>query len=109
MLIDAASHPRQGALCWDPPCVPIPPVQDQRIPVEDRDKLTGDNLIVYLALRERAMTGRELDLLCGGPGSAWRTRVSNVRVWLANHATGEVLPEAKRIGPRLYEYRIERG
>ena len=93
----------QQALDFTPPPRPVPPVIDRRVPAEDDGKLAGDNLIVLEALRRCAHTGAELEELLG-PGSAWRTRVSNVRRWLERR--GETVL-ARRVGPRLWVYSIE--
>jgi hypothetical protein len=78
-------------------------VIDQRVPAEDVAVLGRHNAIVLARLRQGPATGAQLEQLLG-PGSAWRTRVSNVRVWLQHH--GETVT-ARRAAPRLWLYRIE--
>jgi hypothetical protein len=54
-------------------------------------------------LRQGPATNVELAALLG-PGSAWRTRVSDVRLWLERH-TGETV-EASQVEGGLWSYRI---
>lgn len=94
---------RQHALDFEPPVELLPPVVDQRVPAEDVRALQGHNALVLERLRRGPATGRELDALLGG-GSAWRTRVSDVRRSLV----GETVL-ARRVGPRLWVYEIVAG
>ncbi len=82
---------------------PVPPVVDQRVPQDESLTLRGHNVAVMARLRMGPATGPELERLLG-PGSAWRTRVSDVRRWLGR--TGETV-RARRLAPRLWVYRIE--
>jgi hypothetical protein len=85
--------------------VPVPPVWDQRVSVADRPRLKGHNLIVLEALRRGPKTNGQLAQLLGG-ASAWRTRVSDVRLWLEKH-TGETITATRHTGG-LWIYRIEK-
>jgi hypothetical protein len=80
-----------------------PPVIDQRVPESDKTRLKGHNQTVLVRLRQGPATNSELAELLG-PGSAWRTRVSDVRLWLERH-TGETV-EATKVEGGLWSYRI---
>jgi hypothetical protein len=94
---------RQRSLPLDPAPEPVPPVVDQRVPLEDALVLAGHNALVLARLREGPAAGADLERLLG-PGSAWRTRVSDVRRWLRRR--GETVT-ATRVAPRLWLYQIE--
>lgn len=96
-----AHHAVQRALDFDP--WPLPQVVDQRVPEDERDALKGHNALVLDRLRAGGATGADLERLLG-PGSAWRTRVSDVRRWLRRR--GETVA-VKRLRPRVYLYRLE--
>ena len=99
----------QASLPLDPAPAPVPPVIDQRVCAADRAKLTGDNARILERLRRGPATGAQLAAwLCdeaGANASAWRTRVSDVRLWLQRH-TGETVA-TRRLRPRVYLYQIE--
>ena len=89
----------QQSIHW----TPVPPVIDQRVSKSDSARLKGHNAIVLARLRKGPAFNTQLSTLLG-PGSAWRTRVSNVRVWLERH-TGETV-EASKVEGGLWSYRI---
>ena len=89
----------QQSIQW----TPLPPVIDQRVPKSDIPRLKGHNATVLARLRQGPATNVELAALLG-PGSAWRTRVSDVRLWLERH-TGETV-EASQVEGGLWSYRI---
>lgn len=61
---------------------PLPPVQDQRVPVAERRRLGGMSARIVELLRQRGVvTNREFAEEFP-PGAAWRTRVSDARRWL---------------------------
>lgn len=73
------ANPRQRAL---PGLRPEPPVQDQRVPVGERRRLGGMSARIVELLRQRGViTNREFAEEFP-PGAAWRTRVSDARLWL---------------------------
>lgn len=82
---------------------PVPPVVDQRVAGDERDALKGHNAAVLARLRQGPATGADLERLLG-PGSAWRTRVSDVRRWLERR--GETV-RTRRLRPRVYVYFLE--
>ena len=98
-IVPGASCDAQRAFDWTPP----PPVIDQRVPESDKTRLKGHNAAVLLMLRRGPATNAELAQMLG-PGSAWRTRVSDVRLWLERH-TGETV-EATKVEGGLWSYRI---
>jgi hypothetical protein len=100
-----AAHPvaRQRPLPLDPEPQPVPPVVDERLDLTEEGKLRGDNALVLRRLRLGPAYGRDLERLLG-PGSAWRTRVSDVRRWLRRE--GETI-RAHREASRLWRYQIE--
>jgi hypothetical protein len=101
------AHPvtRQRALPLSPPPAPVPPVRDQRVGVADRPRLAGHNLRVLDRLRVGAATNAELAALLG-PASAWRTRVSDCRLWLERHE-GLTVRAERCLSDGLWLYRIE--
>ncbi len=98
-IAPGASCDAQRAFEWTPP----PPVIDQRVPESDKTRLKGHNATVLARPRQGPATNVELAALLG-PGSAWRTRVSDVRLWLERH-TGETV-EATKVEGGLWSYRI---
>jgi hypothetical protein len=101
-------HPRlpapvQAALDFAPQ--PIPPVVDQRVPRRDVARLAGHNATVLDRLRAGSASGADLERLLG-PGSAWRTRVSDVRQWLRRQ--GETVA-CRRDEAGVYVYTLERA
>jgi uncharacterized protein YbjT (DUF2867 family) len=101
------AHPvaRQRALPLTPPPAPVPPVRDQRVSVADRPRLAGHNLRVLERLKAGPATNAELAVLLG-PASAWRTRVSDVRLWLERHE-GMTVRAERCVSDGLYLYRLE--
>ena len=95
---------RQQELDFSLPLCPVPPVVDQRVPAEDARVLRGANAAILEELRKGPRSGRELEAVLGA-GSAWRTRVSDVRRWLEGRRLGTVV--ARRVAPRLWIYSIE--
>jgi hypothetical protein len=100
------THPRvkqpvQAALDFAPQ--PIPPVVDQRVPRRDVARLAGHNATVLDRLRAGSASGADLERLLG-PGSAWRTRVSDVRRWLRRQ--GETVA-CRRDESGVYTYTLE--
>jgi hypothetical protein len=81
----------------------VPPVIDQRVPVEERKRLSGMSLRILDRLREGPATNRDLAQLFPD-GAAWRTRVSDLRKWLEKQ--GETITSETRAGG-LCLYRIE--
>ncbi|MGE5747311.1 MAG: hypothetical protein ACM33U_08620 [Solirubrobacterales bacterium] len=74
--------PRQAALDLTPAPAPLPPVQDQRVPKREMRRLSEASMRIEVALRlEGPISNRGLALMFP-PGSAWRTRLSDVRLWL---------------------------
>jgi len=100
------AHPvaRQRALPLSPPPAPVPPVRDQRVSVADRKRLVGHNLAILERLYEGPATNAELAALLG-PASAWRTRVSDVRLWVERHEGWTVV--ASQVGGGLWSYSLE--
>jgi hypothetical protein len=82
---------------------PIPPVVDQRVPRRDVARLAGHNATVLDRLRAGSASGADLERLLG-PGSAWRTRVSDVRRWLRRR--GETVA-CRRDEAGVYTYTLE--
>jgi len=97
-------HPRQRALPLTAPPAPVPPVRDQRVSVADRPRLRGHNLAILERLYEGPATNAELAALLG-PASAWRTRVSDVRLWVERHEGWTVV--ASQVGGGLWSYSLE--
>jgi len=97
-------HPRQRALPLTPPPAPVPPVRDQRPSVADRERLVSHNLRILDRLRCGPATNVELAELLG-PAAAWRTRVSDCRLWLEAHEGLTVRAEQVKGG--LWNYRLE--
>jgi len=97
-------HPRQRALPLTPPAAPVPPVRDQRPSVADRERLTSHNLRILDRLRCGAATNAELAVLLG-PASAWRTRVSDCRLWLERREGLTI--RAERVEGGIWSYRLE--
>jgi hypothetical protein len=95
----------QLALTFLPAALPIPPVVDQRVPRRDVARLAGHNATVLDRLRAGSASGADLERLLG-PGSAWRTRVSDVRRWLRRH--GETVA-CRRDEAGVYTYSLERA
>jgi len=89
----------QMGIVWGP----LPPVIDQRVSKSDSSRLKGHNATILARFRQGPATNVELAALLG-PGSAWRTRVSDVRLWLERH-TGETV-EASKVEGGLWSYRI---
>jgi len=100
------AHPvaRQRALPLTPPPAPVPPVRDKRVRVADRKRLVGHNLAILERLRQGPATNAELAALLG-PASAWRTRVSDVRLWVERHEGWTVV--ASQVGGGLWSYSLE--
>ena len=100
------AHPvaRQRALPLSPPAAPVPPVRDQRVSVADQPRLRGHNARVLDRLREGPATNAQLAALLG-PASAWRTRVSDVRLWVEKHEGWTVL--ASQVEGGLWRYSLE--
>jgi hypothetical protein len=71
-------------------------VRDKRVSIADRPRLAGHNLRVLDRLKAGPATNVELAALLG-PASAWRTRVSDVRLWLERHERLTVLA-CQRVG-----------
>jgi len=83
----------------------VPPVRDQRVSVADRPRLAGHNLAVLTLLRLGPATNVELARMLG-PASAWRTRVSDVRIWAERHLYMTV--RAQQIDGGLWLYSLEK-
>ena len=100
------AHPvaRQRALPLTPAPAPVPPVRDQRPSVADRERLTSHNLRILDRLRCGAATNAELAVLLG-PASAWRTRVSDCRLWLERREGLTI--RAERVEGGIWSYRLE--
>ena len=100
------AHPvaRQRALPLSPPPAPVPPVRDQRVRVADRKRLVGHNLAILERLRQGPATNAELAALLG-PASAWRTRVSDCRLWLERREGLTI--RAERVEGGIWSYRLE--
>ena len=79
------------------------PVHDPGADTDDRPRLRGHNRIIFERLQQGEATNRELAVLLG-PASAWRTRVSDVRLWL--EATGKETVLATKVERGLWMYRI---
>lgn len=94
----------QMRLPWTSPAPAAPPVVDQRVPVQERDRLSAQSRRILERLREGPVQNRELAEMFP-PGTAWRTRVADVRRWLRSR--GETVT-ATDLGGGLYSYRIER-
>jgi hypothetical protein len=81
------------------------PAADPRLEPDERPRLETHNAMVLARLRQGPATGPELDALLsnGKGGSAWRTRVSNVRraLWPAETI------RASKWSRGVYSYRIE--
>jgi len=58
-----------------------PPVVDQRVPKRERRRLGRMSLAILERLRIAPATNSELGAMLP-PGAAWRTRVSDCRIWL---------------------------
>lgn len=100
---------RLPALDFDPPVQPAPPVVDQRVPRRQVKRLRGHNARILARLEQGSATNVELAALLG-PAAAWRTRVSDVRLWLESHegVTVKCSPVEGQLG--LWRYEItERG
>ena len=79
-LTTGQAEPLQGHL-FDRPR-PVPPVVDQRVPREEHRRLGAMSQKILEVLRtEGRVSNRDFACLFG-PGAAWRTRVSDVRLWL---------------------------
>ena len=100
------AHPvaRQRALPLTPPPAPVPPVRDGRALVADRERLVGHNLRVLDRLKEGPATNVELAELLG-PAAAWRTRVSDCRLWLEAHEGLTI--KAEQVKGGRWNYRLE--
>ena len=100
------AHPvvRQRALPLTPPPAPVPPVRDQRPSVADRERLVSHNLRILDRLRCGPATNAELAALLG-PASAWRTRVSDCRLWLERREGLTI--RAERVKGGRWNYRLE--
>ena len=72
---------RQAALDFTPPPAPVPPVQDQRVPREERLRLGRMSRAILDRLRMGGATNRELAAMFE-PAAAWRSRLSDVRKYL---------------------------
>jgi len=101
------AHPvaRQRALPLTPPAAPVPPVRDQRPSVADRERLTSHNLRILDRLRCGPATNVELAELLG-PAAAWRTRVSDCRLWLEAHE-GLTVKAERCVSDGLWLYSLE--
>jgi hypothetical protein len=93
--------PVQAPLDFSPR--PLPPVVDQRVPKEERRRLSGMSLAIHDRLRQGAATNVQLAAMFR-PGAAWRTRVSDLRLYLEQH--GETVRTAS-LGSGLFSYWIE--
>ena len=101
------AHPvsRQRALPLTPPPAPVPPVSDKRVSIADRPRLAGHNLTILERLKAGPATNAQLAALLG-PASAWRTRVSDCRLWLERHE-GLTVRAERCVSDGLYLYRLE--
>ena len=72
---------RQHSLPLEPALSPLLPVQDQRVPRVERQRLSLQSQHILEALRRGPVMNRELAEMFP-PGTAWRSRVSDVRQWL---------------------------
>lgn len=80
-----AQKARQAALDFTPAPEPVPPVRDQRVPRHERPRLGGMAARIVEMLRARpVVTNREFAEEFP-PGAAWRTRISDARLWLERH------------------------
>lgn len=81
------AHPRvearQASLDFTPPSAPLPPVQDQRVPTRE-PRLCRMSRTVLEMLRGGPVTNRTF-AESFPPGAAWRTRISDARLWLEQH------------------------
>lgn len=97
----------QRALPLEPPPVPVVPVQDQRVQKSEHMRLSGMSLkILELLRREGRLSNRDLACIFG-PGAAWRTRVSDVRLWLQHQPVPETIRCEVKPGGLAF-YSIER-
>jgi hypothetical protein len=83
---------------------PVFPVRDKRVGVADRPHLRGLNLRVFELLEKGPKTNIQLAEALGH-ASSWRTRVSDVRLWLERH-TGETIV-AEKLERGVWVYRIK--
>ena len=83
---------------------PMPPVRDQRVGVADRPRLRGLNRRVLELLEDGPKTNVELAEALGH-ASSWRTRVSDVRLWLEKYTGETIVAEKRERG--VWVYRIE--
>jgi hypothetical protein len=83
---------------------PIPPVRDQRVSVADRPRLRGLNRRVLELLEDGPKTNVELAEALGH-ASSWRTRVSDVRLWLERNGAWTIVAEKLERGVWVYTLR----
>lgn len=79
------------------------PVRDPRSSPADRSRLTGHNAEILDRLRLGPATNAELAALRPN-ANAWRTRVSDVRLWLERNESKTIKPT--RITGGLWRYEI---
>lgn len=97
----------QRALPLEHPTVPVVPVHDQRVQKSEHRRLNGMSLeILELLRRAGRVSNRELSVMFP-PGAAWRTRVSDVRIWLQHQPVPETI-QCKTLPGGLAWYWIER-
>lgn len=92
---------RQKSLPLDPAPAILPPVQDQRVPTRERRRLGGMSLAVLERLREGQVSNRELAEMFPA-GAAWRSRLSDCRLWLESHTRETIRCEVRPGGLSLY-------
>lgn len=90
----------QQALDFTPPPQPIIPVQDQRVPKLEVKRLGRMSQAILDRLRQGPATNAELAQLFPA-GAAWRSRLSDCRLWLQKH--GETI-QTENLGGGLYRY-----
>lgn len=93
----------QQPLPLEPAAEPVPPVVDQRVPFRERPRLTWQSVQILERLRRGPVTNRELAQMFP-PGAAWRTRLSDCRLWLERFE-GKTIKSAD-CGGGLWSYEI---
>lgn len=81
-------HPvaRQRALPLSPAPQPVVPVRDQRVPKRERRRLGGMSLRIVEMLRAaKGPLSNRVIASAFSDGAAWRTRISDARLWLEQH------------------------
>ena len=76
---------RQRALDFSPPLKPVPIVIDQRVPQAERPRLKRHAVRIWDALEAECAISNAGFALMFPPGTAWRTRLSEVRAALRKH------------------------